>query len=217
MNKKYLYKALCFMSIFTVQQAGAASLLPQAPDPQYDIIDHCPDCPGLTAFDLNIFENTTIVLDYNPLGEFHEDFDIILNNFTGADWGMFTIEYIPVIDPFADVHVGLDILATGTSAWAIDEVLTNDITGLISGMGVSFMPGESLFVHLTGFADRVIDPFGDYQLVITTSAVPVPAAVWLFGSGLIGLIGLARRKNLSCTEVNHTRLLRESFLFVLTV
>ena len=26
------------------------------------------------------------------------------------------------------------------------------------------------------------------------SAVPVPAAVWLFGSGLIGLVGLARRK-----------------------
>ena len=26
------------------------------------------------------------------------------------------------------------------------------------------------------------------------SAVPVPAAVWLFGSGLLGLIGFARRK-----------------------
>ena len=26
------------------------------------------------------------------------------------------------------------------------------------------------------------------------SAVPVPAAVWLFGSGLTGLIGVARRK-----------------------
>ena len=26
------------------------------------------------------------------------------------------------------------------------------------------------------------------------SAVPVPAAVWLFGSGLLGLAGLARRK-----------------------
>jgi hypothetical protein len=25
-------------------------------------------------------------------------------------------------------------------------------------------------------------------------AVPIPAAVWLFGSGLIGLIGAARRK-----------------------
>jgi hypothetical protein len=30
--------------------------------------------------------------------------------------------------------------------------------------------------------------------VETTSAVPVPAAVWLFGSGLMGLAGLARRK-----------------------
>ena len=29
---------------------------------------------------------------------------------------------------------------------------------------------------------------------IRTSAVPVPAAVWLFGSGLIGLIGIAKRK-----------------------
>ena len=27
-----------------------------------------------------------------------------------------------------------------------------------------------------------------------TSAVPVPAAVWLFGSGLVGLVGVARRK-----------------------
>jgi hypothetical protein len=26
------------------------------------------------------------------------------------------------------------------------------------------------------------------------SAVPVPAAVWLFGSGLIGLVGFARRE-----------------------
>jgi len=26
------------------------------------------------------------------------------------------------------------------------------------------------------------------------AAVPVPAAVWLFGSGLLGLIGMARRR-----------------------
>ena len=30
--------------------------------------------------------------------------------------------------------------------------------------------------------------------LITTSTVPIPAAVWLFGSGLLGLIGIARRK-----------------------
>jgi hypothetical protein len=30
--------------------------------------------------------------------------------------------------------------------------------------------------------------------VTSISAVPVPAAVWLFGSGLLGLIGVARRR-----------------------
>lgn len=31
--------------------------------------------------------------------------------------------------------------------------------------------------------------------VTTVGAVPVPAAVWLFGSGLLGLVGVARRKS----------------------
>lgn len=30
--------------------------------------------------------------------------------------------------------------------------------------------------------------------LVRTSVVPVPAAVWLFGSGLVGLVGFARRK-----------------------
>ena len=30
-----------------------------------------------------------------------------------------------------------------------------------------------------------------------TAVVPVPAAVWLFGSGLLGLVGIARRKKIS--------------------
>jgi len=40
-----------------------------------------------------------------------------------------------------------------------------------------------------------VDAYFD-NVTITTdvSAVPVPAAVWLFGSGLLGLIGVARRK-----------------------
>ena len=33
-----------------------------------------------------------------------------------------------------------------------------------------------------------------FQTYVETSAVPIPAAVWLFGSGLIGLIGVARKK-----------------------
>ena len=39
--------------------------------------------------------------------------------------------------------------------------------------------------------------FDAQELTITSytpSAIPVPAAVWLFGSGLLGLVGVARRK-----------------------
>jgi hypothetical protein len=33
-----------------------------------------------------------------------------------------------------------------------------------------------------------------WSVDITPATVPVPAAVWLFGSGLVGLVGIARRK-----------------------
>lgn len=32
------------------------------------------------------------------------------------------------------------------------------------------------------------------RLVLNVSAIPIPASVWLFGTGLLGLIGIARRK-----------------------
>lgn len=47
-------------------------------------------------------------------------------------------------------------------------------------------------VHYDGewqFDERVAGGFA-----VGVSAVPVPAAVWLFGSGLLGLFGIARRK-----------------------
>lgn len=51
--------------------------------------------------------------------------------------------------------------------------------------------------RLEGFDDnsifRVDDIVADAK-TITLAAVPIPAAIWLFGSGLLGLIGIARRK-----------------------
>jgi hypothetical protein len=38
------------------------------------------------------------------------------------------------------------------------------------------------------------DPILGLDLRIGLSPVPVPAVVWLFGSGLLGLIGVARRR-----------------------
>jgi hypothetical protein len=42
------------------------------------------------------------------------------------------------------------------------------------------------------FSDHAL--FEDYATISgTTSAVPIPAAVWLLGSGLAGLVGIRRR------------------------
>ena len=46
-------------------------------------------------------------------------------------------------------------------------------------------------------AAAIVGPY-DFEVPLTVTyyspPVPIPAAVWLFGSGLIGMIGLARRK-----------------------
>ena len=58
--------------------------------------------------------------------------------------------------------------------------------------------GWSTYLTLTTCAVGDSDSF-DWQLNLTTistapvSEVPLPAAVWLFGSGLLGLIGISRR------------------------
>ena len=50
---------------------------------------------------------------------------------------------------------------------------------------------------VTWHQDSPFHKFDDLQLrkePFPSAVVPVPAAVWLFGSGLLGLVGMARRK-----------------------
>lgn len=54
-------------------------------------------------------------------------------------------------------------------------------------------PGDLNFFWLQiGLGGNMEDGFGIRQVATT---VPIPAAVWLFGSGLIGLVAVRRRKN----------------------
>ena len=43
------------------------------------------------------------------------------------------------------------------------------------------------------FPERIVD---GSTLAVDVKVVPVPAAVWLFGSGLLGLVGVVRRKRI---------------------
>jgi hypothetical protein len=72
-------------------------------------------------------------------------------------------------DPFTTVTVDLSSYATATSSLAFEFLFD------------PLVDSSSYRVKLDNIS-------------YTSTVVPVPAAVWLFGSGLLGLVGIARRK-----------------------
>ena len=81
-----------------------------------------------------------------------------------------------------------DGLITGLTALTVSAG-TADLSGL----------GAISWIQFTSLADvngtqSVVGDAGYYISGATASAVPVPAAAWLFGSGLIGLAGLGRKR-----------------------
>jgi hypothetical protein len=78
--------------------------------------------------------------------------------------------------------------------------------GTLGGcMGVSPSGALPLIADTIGGSPMIDGPFDGYNAnfdvtsihidnIIPDTVVPVPAAVWLFGSGLLGLVGIARRK-----------------------
>ena len=67
-------------------------------------------------------------------------------------------------------------------------------TERVSGSGVGVLDGNVDYAAIfTPLRDTDYSNVA-YATWAESASVPVPAAVWLFGSGLIGLIGLARRK-----------------------
>ena len=61
--------------------------------------------------------------------------------------------------------------------------------------GGSGSNGGALDINTFGGSMTAAFSFTTGDLVITTAAVPVPAAVWLFGSAIAGLIGFSRRSS----------------------
>jgi hypothetical protein len=67
-----------------------------------------------------------------------------------------------------------------------NTTLGSDVAG-----GVTLQLKSSCGAAPTCLADIYFD---NASMVVDVSEIPIPAAAWLFGSGLIGLVGVARRK-----------------------
>ena len=121
--------------------------------------------------------------------------DLILND------GVVEIEVGPSLsDRFivgGDVHFGKDVLidlifdpSPIDTSFDLTELF--DTTGEIL-LDSNFNLADSLNITGLDVGESLLVTLSDQQFTYT-SAVPVPAAAWLFSSGLFGLIGVARRK-----------------------
>jgi len=82
----------------------------------------------------------------------------------------------------ANFNLFSNVQSNGYWSATVVMILPNRAWDFNMGNGDQGIPSETSSFY--GWAVQLGD----------VSAVPVPAAVWLFGSGLLGLIGIARRK-----------------------
>jgi hypothetical protein len=83
-------------------------------------------------------------------------------------------------DPNVDFPIAeltFDAVAPGVTTTVIDVSLSN------------------VWADYDAIIDMTPTGIGSTITVTSTAVVPVPAAVWLFGSGLLGLVGVARRRS----------------------
>ena len=97
--------------------------------------------------------------------------------------------FIKTIDPLNNFSVTndirVDMTAISNTDWATFSISLDLSAPLLEGQLLQF----GFNTIGTEYQDS-----GVYYDNINFRPVPVPAALWLFGSGLIGLIGIARRK-----------------------
>jgi hypothetical protein len=116
----------------------------------------------------------------------------------GLTFGQFRVEYGPNLT-VTDVS---DVVFTAVALpVTIDTIqiamLYDEVGGVGSLMGGYRFDSNGIFNNpLPAINSTIVDGFWDIGTAKTTlvPAVPVPAAFWLFGTALIGLIGFSKRR-----------------------
>ena len=142
---------------------------------------------------------------------------IVAEDLVNTAGGSMDVSWDPTVLTMSDV---LTDVVINTAVW--DDPDTSNFSdrgvlssGLLSGLRVgtfTLVTGAAPVATLTftaigvgsslvtvgdgaGLGGGWSPPIDTYNAgTVNVNAVPVPAAVWLFGSGLLGLVGIARRK-----------------------
>jgi hypothetical protein len=101
-------------------------------------------------------------------------------------------DYSAAISNLAEGHNAVGTLFDWSTSVDIPVLAVFDCTGGVC-TGVNTTVGGSMQTGPFAGATPAFNGTGDLNPK-SPAAVPVPAAVWLFGSGLVGLVGVARRR-----------------------
>jgi hypothetical protein len=151
-------------------------------------IDGAPDLAGS-----NCFSSTIVEFEYNDNGS--EDWASNPNlQFLGLnvpDGTTFDALVLGLGDPDSDLEFYTTLIfpddwVDGLNPANLPD--TVDISQLVVGAGE--------FAIINGNVEEFAQILVDSVELQSVNAVPVPAAAWLFGSGLIGLVAVARRKKI---------------------
>lgn len=206
-NKAFNFSALLLALAGT--QVNAATISYYL-DQSNDLLD------GVNYAQVTISDSTTTI------GDIDISVEVLASAFAviGSNFGMqnFSFNY----DPSLSIDAS-NIIDIGPFAWTVSEsanagggfgkfglqlsgngstrteLLSFSITGIADDTINSYAMGSTLNPAAIEFFAAHIAGFDTTNGVTSaqfagSSPVPVPAAVWLFGSGLLGLGGLARRK-----------------------
>ena len=137
------------------------------------------------------------------------DVNFVYSSVEGYDFGVFDV------DDFDTSQSNALMLFTGAGADTVEIQASGanfSATSTVTGNNITLFDDDQFVLAITDGIDW-FEPLSWFEIspgsniyeitfsngLVTSidavpTLVPVPAAVWLFGSGLIGLIGIARRK-----------------------
>jgi hypothetical protein len=130
-----------------------------------------------TNFGFTIFKGMDTVTSYSHHGGWNP-----LNNVPGLT---------PFSLPWGDIPVPGKLAVSDIVAYSVGGTTPSNLNTI----SFNAVAGQVYSIFLGGYRNGLwMDTNDGYKLSVTQSAVPVPGAVWLFGSALVGLVGAQRRK-----------------------
>ena len=84
---------------------------------------------------------------------------------------------------------------TGDTAFTAGTIVSGSLT--LTGLGIFDPTDEATLELVSGFDNNAVDWARSEAGTMAVSPVPVPAALWLFGTALIGLVGFGKRRKVT--------------------